>query len=93
MVSIPRILKYVFECDACNREVTAKEANPTSGVVGELSFPDSAHGQRRNYTYYSCREDATHIAKAMRKVVEERKEDVNLRKSRGEPYERNGKPD
>ena len=86
-MAIVRIVKYVIRCDACGKEVETNKEAPTAGTVGQIEFPNSAHGQRRTYTFYSCKEDAAHISRAIRAMAEKRKDDVDGRKARGEKYE------
>jgi hypothetical protein len=85
-MAIVRVVRYIIKCDGCGKEVSSEKDAPTTGVMGEIEFPNSGFGQRKNFTFYSCKEDATHIAKAMRVMVAKREEDVASRKSRGEAY-------
>ena len=86
-----RRVQYVYTCDACAKEYVGNESTPEFGVMGRLEFPNSAHGQRQSFPYWSCQEDATHIAKAMKKAHTERMENVKARKSRGEKFDKTGK--
>lgn len=85
-MALIRVVTYFHECDACGRKVSSTGTDPDTGVVGSLHFPDSSHGQRQTFSFYSCKEQAAHIAKAMRIATAQREEDIRGRKARGEAY-------
>ena len=64
---IRRSVRYVFICDGCANEIisTVSNTTPPVGVVGEITFVPETKG----YGFYSCKDDMTHISRAIRTVV------------------------
>ena len=85
-MALIRVVSYYHRCDACGKDIPSTGNEPETGVVGKIEFPDSAHGQRSVYSYYSCKEQGPHVIKAIRVIIAKREEDVRSRKARGEKY-------
>lgn len=85
-MALIRVITYYHKCDACGKEVPSKGTEPETGVIGKVEFPDSAHGQLSVFSYYSCKEQAAHVIKALRTAIAKRERNVQLRKARGEAY-------
>lgn len=85
-MAMVRVINYYHKCDACGKTTLSDGTDPKVGTVGRLEFPNSAYGQRRAYSFYSCKEQAAHVIKAMRNIVEIREADIQGRKTRGEQY-------
>jgi hypothetical protein len=85
-MALIKVVSYYHQCDACGKKIPSEGTEPQTGVVGRLDYPDSAHGQRQAFSFYSCKELHTHVAKAMRTVTLFREKDVEGRRNRGEAY-------
>lgn len=85
-MALIKVIKYFHKCDACGKEIPSDGNDPETGTIIQLTFPNSAYGQRKTYTRYSCKEQSAHVAKAVRSIIEKREVDIQGRKNRGEQY-------